>query len=78
MKLPNAFATYEENFAKFVMNIDSDVKLLYDNIESHLAKNEYRYIDCHLSKNKYRCIDCYLPFATFCVELYTECEPDPP
>ena len=57
IKLPNAFTTYEENFAKFVtlwMNIDSDVKLLYDNIESHLAKNEYR------------CIDCYFPFATVC------------
>ena len=69
IKLTNAYATYEENFAKFKslwMNIDSDVKLLYANIESHLANKEY----C--------CMDCHFPFTTICAELYTQFEPDPP
>ena len=50
IKLPNAYGTYEDNFAAFKslsMKLDFDVKLLYDNIEVQLANKEYCCIGCH-------------------------------
>jgi hypothetical protein len=43
IKRPSAYTTYEENFAHFKslwMKLDFEVKLLYENIEAHLANNE--------------------------------------
>ena len=69
IKLPNSRPSYEENltiFKSLWMSLDHDVKLLYENIESHKTNHEY----C--------CLDCHFPFATVCAELYTQFEPDPP
>ena len=60
IKKRNAYTNYEENFASFKplwMNLDFEVKLLYKNIETHLANNEH----C--------CMDCHFPFTTVFAEL---------
>ena len=64
--LPNQLPSYEENLSKFKLlwsSLDYDVNLLYKNIESHVATDEY----C--------CLDCHFPFATVCSELYTRFAP---
>jgi hypothetical protein len=57
IKRPNDYTCYKENFDSFKslwMNLNFEVKLLYENIETYLANNEY----C--------CMDCHFPFATVC------------
>ena len=69
IRLPNALPSYEENFEVFKsmwINVDYDLGLLYQNIESHRRNDEY----C--------CLHCHFPFDTVCAELYTQFEPDPP
>ena len=63
LKPPNENPTLEENLSNFKslwLNLDYDLKLLYENIENHIVNDEY----C--------CISCHFPFATVCSELYSQ------
>ena len=69
IRLPNFLSSYEENFNVFKSlwtNLDYDLDLLYQNVESHRRNDEY----C--------CLHCHFPFDTVCAELYTQFKPDPP
>ena len=69
ISLPDSLPTFRENLELFKthwMDLDHSLELLYENIETHYADQEY----C--------CMDCHFPFATVCSELYTKFEPDPP
>ena len=62
IRLPNLLSSYEENFKVFKslwINLDYDLDLLYQNVESHRRNYEY----C--------CLHCHFPFDTVCAELYT-------
>ena len=66
--LPDRLPTFKENLDSFKtlwMNLDHNLELFYENIETHHKNQEY----C--------CMDCRAPFATVCSELYTKFEPDP-
>ena len=66
--LPDKLPTFKENldlFKTLWMNLDHNLELLYENIETHHKNQEY----C--------CMDCHATFATVCSELYTKFERDP-
>ena len=66
--LPDRLPTFKENldlFKTLWMNLDHNLELFYENIETHHKNQEY----C--------CMGCHAPFATVCSELYTKFERDP-
>jgi hypothetical protein len=69
IRLPNYLPSYEENFESFKSmwtSLDYDIKILFENVKSHVKSDEY----CCSMK-------CEFPFAPVCAELYSQFEPDP-
>ena len=57
---PHSLPTFRQNLELFKthwMDLDHSLELLFENIETHYADQEY----C--------CMDCHFPFATVCSEL---------
>ena len=69
IKLPNYLPSYEENFESFKSmwtSLDYDLRILFENVKSHVKSDEYC---CS--------VQCQFPFAPICSELYSQFEPDP-